>query len=41
MDKKEYKKALEERERLWREEPVKFKKATQQELEKLKKEGRI
>ncbi len=38
---KEYQKALKERERAWREEPLKFRKATPEEIEKLKKEGRI
>lgn len=38
---KEYQKVLEERERAWREEPVKFKKLTPKEIEQLKKEGRI
>lgn len=41
MDKKEYEKALEERERTWREEPLKFRKATPEEIEKLKKQRRI
>lgn len=39
--KKEYQKALEEREKAWREEPLKFRKVTPEEVEKLKKEGRI
>lgn len=38
---KEYQKALEEREKLWREEHLKFRKATPEEIEQLKKEGRI
>lgn len=38
---KEHQKAFEEREKAWREEPLKFRKATQEEVEKLKKEGRI
>lgn len=41
MTKKEYKKALKEREELWRKEPVKFVKLTPEEIEQLKKEGRI
>ena len=35
---KEYQKALEEREKSWREEPVKFREATPEEIEQLKKE---
>ena len=38
---KEYQKALEEREKALRKEPVKFRKATPEEIEQLKKEGRI
>ncbi len=40
---KEYQKALEEkeRERVWREEPLRFHKATPEEIDQLKKEGRI
>lgn len=34
-------KALEEREKIWREEHLKFRKATPEEIEQLKKEGRI
>lgn len=41
MPKQEYEKALEEREKTWREEPVKFKKLTPEEIEELKKQGRI
>lgn len=40
-EKEEYEEALKERERVWREEPVIFKKATPEILEQLKKEGRI
>ena len=39
--KKEYQKALEEREKVLREEPLKFREATPEEIEQLKKEGRI
>ena len=38
---KEYQKALEEREKAWREEPLKFHRATPEEIEQEKKEGRI
>lgn len=38
---KEYQKALEEREKAWREEPMKFHKVSPEEIEQLKKEGRI
>ena len=38
---KEHQKALEEREKAWREEPLKFHRATPEEIEQLKKEGRI
>lgn len=38
---KEYQEALEEREKAWREEPLKFRKITPEEIEQLKKEGRI
>lgn len=38
---KEYQKALEEREKAWREEPIKAFKLTPEEIEQLKKEGRI
>lgn len=41
IKKEKYKKELEERERILREEPVKFRKLTQEEIEQLKKEGRI
>lgn len=36
---KEYQKALEEREKAWREEPIKAFKLTPEEIEQLKKEG--
>lgn len=39
--KKEYQKALEEREKAWREEPIKAFALTDEEIEQLKKEGRI
>lgn len=38
---KEYQKALREREKAWRDEPLKFRKITSEEIEQLKKEGRI
>lgn len=38
---KKCKKEFEERERVWREEPVRFREATPEEIEQLKKEGRI
>ena len=44
MTRKEYKQALKERYEAWAKEPVKFRKITPEELEKLeklKKEGRI
>lgn len=41
MTDKEYRKKLEEREEVLRNEPVKFKKLTPEEIEQLKKEGRI
>ncbi len=41
MKDKEYEVALKEREKMLREEPVKFRKLTPKEIEKLKKEGRI
>ena len=41
MTREEYEKALEEREKMWREEPVKFRKATPEEIEELKRQGRI
>ncbi|MDY2725674.1 MAG: hypothetical protein SOV36_02505 [Anaerostipes faecalis] len=39
--KKEYEQALEKREKSLREEPLKFREATSEEIEKLKKQGRI
>lgn len=41
MTKKEYKKALKEKEKVLREEPVKFIKLKPEEIEQLRKEGRI
>ena len=41
MDDKEYEKALEEREKAWKDEPMKAFPLTKEEIEQLKKEGRI
>lgn len=41
MTDEEYQKALEEREKVWREEPMKAFELTPEEIEQLKKEGRI
>ena len=41
MDDKEYEKALEEREKAWRDEPMKAFPLTKEEIEQLKKEGRL
>ncbi|MCI8274178.1 MAG: hypothetical protein HFI66_00945 [Lachnospiraceae bacterium] len=41
MDEEEYQKALEEREEMLRNEPIKFRKLTPEEIEELKKQGKI
>ena len=41
MTDEEYKKALEEREKSWREEPMKAFALSEEEIEELKKQGRI
>lgn len=41
MTKKEYEKALKEREKSWMKEPVKARKLTPEEIAELKKQGRI
>ena len=41
MDDKEYEQALEEREKAWKDEPMKAFPLTKEEIEQLKKEGRI
>lgn len=41
MTSKEYKAALEDREKAWREEPIKAFPLTEEQIKQLKKEGRI